>query len=220
MLFRSSGVTYSQDGPLEPDSTDQAVKFDTTTDYADGGDVHDVGSADDLAVFMVVRIDDTASGAIVSKMGIGGVYWYMDTAGSGTEISCQVRDGTTSYTNTITGLVVGQWHVVGMVLDRSVDKLQVGQVAVIGSAAVATALSTTGCGQLLNSDAFRLGYHTSGIGNVDAAPVTFAGAYIATGSGAASGMSANLAAALEGLRDQLVDAVPPTFKNLLLMGCG
>jgi hypothetical protein len=197
-LADGSTPTYSNQGARG--GSDKAIGFDSANDRFDGGaSAHNVTATDDLILLWVARVDAIPSGSvdgIISKLAAGAGYQVnIDT--SGYVYFQGYTTGPSSLFSSFTQVVPSQqkqWHVGIAVLDRSTGKARVGTCAIGGSPTVSTEM-TCAASSMSNSDAFRVGDRADSPGN---APTDTKIAYVAavTGSGVATGLSANLSTAL------------------------
>lgn len=214
-----TGQTYGVAGPVGGDTgitfTSSGAQF-----YA-GGDTQDVVSTDDFALFLVMKLTagSAATGSLAGKHD-GGTGWYVYRTASTTTISIDLNDNIGNfYSAALTGVTRDVWWAIGIVLDRSTGKLRMGRIDETGTASVITEVSASPLSTMANAVDFAFGKVASV--TLQSTDMTIAGAYWARGSGACTGMSANLSTALTNFRNQLVTAAATsTSGNLLLLGVG
>ena len=194
----ATSLVYGSAGPAG--GIDKAISFDAGTDRADGGDIHDVTGTDDLIVAWVAKIASAPVGTVdtvITKMSTGAGWQVNILNGDGTYYF-QGFDATPTqlFLSTVSGVSghIGEWHVGIATIDRSTGKARIGTRSLAGVSSVdveKTVAATT----MANAVAFRIGDRAD---NAGLAPTTtlLAAAYVVTGSGVATGLSANLSTAL------------------------
>ncbi len=201
-LTQNGTPTFTTQGALGGD--DKAVVFDTNTEYLDGGSIHDVSASDDLLVVMVWRWSGypTAYGSVVSKATAGFTNgWAILTmsdpwvamftgAASGNQVYAATNNS---------AFYKGQYCAVIGVVDRSTGRQRIGVINLAtGATSISSELSVSG--SFANAANFRFGASAWINAPTDA---QVSAAYVVTGSGVATGVSASMATALASLRSYL-----------------
>jgi hypothetical protein len=193
-LTASGTPTYSNEGPRS--GIDLAIGFDTNTEYFDGGDNFDVTDTDDFICAMVINVASIpARGQLVQKITGAGAGWQIWLDNATGNLRFQGYDaGTNNLFNLSVTMTTDSWVVVMAVIDRSTNRCRLGFCPLDGSPTVSsdTAVAAT---TMANAISLRVGDRNDAPGW---APLdtTIAALYVATGSGVATGLSANLSAAL------------------------
>ena len=193
-LTASGTPTYSHIGARG--GSDKAIGFDANTEYFDGGDYFDAGASDDLIVAWVAKFDSLpgVTSSICNKLDGAVGYWGINFNTSGSyEIYAydgadflQITTGATPSLNT--------WHVGIAVIDRSTSRACIGVCDIGGSPSVASELNVSALGATSNANSFRIGTHNTATNSFLTG--TISALYVVTGSGVATGLSANLSTAL------------------------
>jgi hypothetical protein len=177
---------------------DKAVQVTNAAAYFTGGTNFDVNATSDLAIAWVAKLDASATAARLVQKNSGGTgYWIVDF--SATQVLIQVNDGVDTATAQAAAgsAYAGQWHVGIAVWDRSTNRLRIATAALdaatsfVSTETDASAVGSTGAGA------------TFYVGNTHAGPTQLAALYIATGVGAATGLSANLATAIASFKSAI-----------------
>lgn len=187
-LADSGTPTYSNVGARG--GTDKAVGFDSATDAFGGSSVFDAGASDDIAFLLVANFSTVSGNSDILGKGWDGGAGYGLFRESG-NVSFYVGDGVDTV-NVTAAITAGVWYVIVATVDRSASAARVGVCAIGGSPTVSAATSTAAVGSMSNADNFNLGAQgVYGAGNMQVA-------YFAalSGSGYATGLSANLSTAL------------------------
>jgi hypothetical protein len=190
----ASSITYSHLGARG--GADLAIGFDNAADYADGGSVFDPGTGDLLVVGVAKWTAIPASGVTVVSKGVDGAFstgWavFGDQSYDYGLIARDSGSQSVYFTDSV-GFCVGEPHVFIAVIDRSTGKMRFGTRGLL-SGTTTTTSEVTSIGSVSGSPNFRIG-SSAWLG----APTTFqlSALYIVTGSGVATGLSANLSTAL------------------------
>lgn len=194
-LAAVSSPTYQNAGTT---TGDYAIGFNSANDAFSGGDVCDVTATDDLIVAWVGYVPAAAGGnySVVSKYdGANGWQIYLES-GTG-NVRFQGVNGGVALFNADAGngsYHGAGWHVGIAVIDRSTGKARIGTRSLAGTTTV-SAEATTAATSTAGTAALRLGDLSSSPGT---APIgTYLSAvYVVSGSSVATGLSANLEAAL------------------------
>jgi hypothetical protein len=195
-LTAVSTPVYSIEGPRG--GIDLAVGFNSAADAFSGGAVYDVG-ANDLCVAWVGSLNSTpgAYGTIISKIAAATASgWAVYVENTGPTMGFIAIDGGGLKSATISAAsLVGCWYVGMACLDRSTGKIRLA-VYNLSNGDVTISSETTVSGNVTTAANFTIGASAW----VDAPLTTYvAAAYVGTGSGAATGLSANLSAAVTSL---------------------
>jgi hypothetical protein len=132
---------------------------------------------------------------MISKMSAAAAGWQVQAVSNGS-IRLLVTDGggVKVADTATTGALAGEWHCGIAVVDRSTGKMRVGTKGFTSGTSVISA-ETTISGNITTTETFRFGQSDQ----ANSANFLLAGAYVGTGSGAATGLSANLSTALNNL---------------------
>lgn len=188
----ATSLTYSNIGARG--GSDKAIGFDAATDNASGGDVFDVAASDDLCVVWVAKFTTATPpvSALLTKFPGATPYWYLYMPTSNYALAA----GDGSFSAATSALpAANAWHVGIAVIDRGAGTMRVGWREITsGAASVSASTSVASLGSCANAADMILGNEPGG----SLAPQTMniAALYIATGSGVATGLSANLSTAL------------------------
>lgn len=189
-LTAVSSPTYQNAGPA---AGKYAVGFNSADDAFDGSTNFGLAAGDDLIVAWVAKIDNSSARDMISRWGIPanpGV-WIVRVNASGV-VNLYVNDGVDEAQASTAALPSG-WHVGIAVLERATSRLRVAVRTLAGASDVSAEVNTAAIGAVNGANPFRLG--ANGLhGSADG--FALAAAYIATGSGVATGLSANLSTAL------------------------
>lgn len=187
-------ITYGIAGPLG--GADTAVQMASSGASFDGGSNFDAGSANDLVVAWVGQwaAPPTSGGTVVSKIASGASSgWAILPNSDGTTLRfC----GTPSCSASITAplaITTGTWHVVIAVIDRSTNKMRIGECPLGGTPVVSAALGIAANTDFTTASPFRIGSSSWANANQN---LQLAALYVGAGPGIASGLSTNLSAAL------------------------
>jgi hypothetical protein len=184
--------TYSNQGPRG--GADKAVEFNSTTDIFDGGNVHDIG-VNDICLAWVAKFAATpaAFGSMISKINgtpSAGYTVYVRPTG---DVRFLLYDagGAKGAETTAAGAYAGEWHVGIACVDRSTGKMRIGTRGLTSGTSDISA-EVTISGDITTAETFTFGDSDF----TDSANFQLAAVYVGTGSGAATGLSANLSTAL------------------------
>jgi hypothetical protein len=173
---------------------DKAVFLDAGADIFSGGDIFDTGATDDLAFFAVIRFPSAPTACVAFRKGVAGdaARWliYPDGAGS---LAMQLQSASGTTTISCTHPTTREWFAFGMALDRATGKVRIATQGLASGTAAISSLTTMPAETLANANDFAFGTHGSYGGTPN---IEIAYAAIATGSGVATGLSANLSTAL------------------------
>lgn len=193
-----STPTYGHVGPRG--GTDKAIAITASGQGFDGGtSITDVDASSDLALFAVLRTADivTNNTYAFSKSDFsGGAGWTIQLT-TNKALSMQVSEGSgldNATATTAAGAVpLNEWCVIGVVFERATNKLRVGVRSLsTGATVVSAEVDAALVGSISNLAApFRFCR-----GGLVGGELRVAAYYVATGAGAATGMSANLSTAL------------------------
>lgn len=183
-LADASSPTYSNLGPRGGD--DKAVGFDSASDGFNGGNIHSPGS-NDLAFVWVGNFTGTPSNftAVFSK-GDGSTGWIVFYNAGTLVFSGPV--------NSVSVAAPSGWHVGAVIIDQGTGKIRVGHCSLI-SGTVTVSSEGTAEASYASSASLILGGGGTWLASA-ATPFSLAAFFITTGSGVATGLSANLSTAL------------------------
>jgi hypothetical protein len=194
-LAPSSSPTYSNLGPRG--GADKAVGFDSGGDIFTTIAAHNADATSDLIIAMVAKVTNPGAAGQVrlvlkasSLSPVFGYYLHTHTDGS---MRAQIGDGVNAVTVSAATIPSDTWCVVLMVLERATNSLRVGYCPLFGGAApTVSSIGNAGAvGTLTTAAGLEVG------GGLGAGQQWQCAAwYLATGVGAATGLSANLPAAL------------------------
>jgi hypothetical protein len=193
----ATSLTYQNAGYT---TGDYAIGFSGVTSRADGGDVYDVTAAQDLIVAWIGNmsgIPSTNPAAIISKYGVsaGNGGWSIQASGVDGSITF-IATNTTPAIDFQTASVTptfGSWHVGIAVIDRSTGKARIGVRSLAGVTALSAEVTANAVSYAGNA-ALRLGQRSD---SIDACTtMKLSAAYVVSGAGVATGLSANLSTAL------------------------
>lgn len=203
--------TYGTAGPRA--GVDLAVGFDGSTDGFSGGDVHDVNATSDLCFAIVAKFS--------SLTGTLDVFGKWHTANpryllyrNAAELVFNVNDGTDNADATVTGFSTETWVAIMGVLDRGANQVRLAFCPLGGSATVGSTTSTAAIGTLENTQNFGIGNLLFGADT----GVKIAALYVGTGTGAASGMSANLSTAVTNFANAVNSSFTVSLETTNLTG--
>lgn len=183
--------TYGNQGPRG--GTDKAVGFDSSSDTFVGADVFDVGAADDAIFVWVAKLGTLAGGQfhrIVIKSPFANGHYVIYSLGSTVYLEGTDTSGNPFLATAASATHFEEWHVGVAVIDRSTGKARVATQGLrTGTQAISSEASMAAVASLANSANFTLGSYTDGSWQL-------AAMYVVTGSGVATGLSANLSTAL------------------------
>jgi hypothetical protein len=188
----ANSLVYSQPGARG--GSDKAIGFDAVGDYADGGSNFDVG-ANDLIIVEVGRWSAApAGGATITSKVAAALASGWGTWVSGTQhgFFCVDGGGLETVDLGTTGFTVGEHQVRITVIDRSTGKMRFGTRGLISGTTTITAEATVS-GSITTAATLRMG---SSAWNNAPTGFAFSALYIVTGTGVATGLSANLSTAL------------------------
>jgi hypothetical protein len=193
----ATSLVYSNQGARG--GADLAIGFNASGDNADGGDVFDVASTDDIVIAWVgyQSTDPASYDGLFSKYPATGISgWYVVAFPSGGLWFYGTNSGAaTSFDATGTGILpIGEWYVGIAALDRSTGKARVGTKGLRSGTTSVTSEATSAADAYSNATTFRVGSITGVAGAEQGAKIS--AFYIATGSGVATGLSSNLSTAL------------------------
>ncbi len=180
--------TYNNVGPRG--GADRAVGFDSGTDAFNGGDVYGAGAGDLILVF-VAKLTSTANGDLMGKgWATGGYLVEVDSAG----LQFYTTDGTHVVGSFAAGVPKNEWFAVICCVDRAANAVRCAfQGLRTGTQVIGPATSATTLGSMYTATNFTLGSSGS-YGAHTASQIGVV--YIATGALCATGLSANISAAL------------------------
>jgi hypothetical protein len=187
-LADGSTPTYSNQGARG--GSDKAVGFDSNADSFGGVDAFDLTGTDDLILVYVGQHTASPSDALFSKYN-GGTTRGWEVSGASGAMRFRLYDGAAN-TASAASLPTKVWYVGALVVDRSTGKMRCGHCA-IGSSPTVSSETTVTATDVSHSVAFAVNGSTWLNGTTD-----FRLSYLAvvTGSGVATGLSANLSTAL------------------------
>jgi hypothetical protein len=196
-LTASSTPTYGASGPRG--GVDLAIGFDSIADAFDGGNVFDPG-ANDLVIACVFKFGVTPGGTvnICGKVAGGlasGWALYADT----NNIGLAFNDGAIKVSVVSIASFIGEWCVLLGCIERGSTNLARFAIRGLTSGTTATATSTSVGGNVTNALAFRLGNTPW----ADAAAGNMAAVWAGSGSGAATGLAANITTAVANLANAI-----------------
>ncbi len=190
--------TYASAGPLG--GVDKAVGANSNDDAFTGGNVFDAVGTDDVALLWVGFHSTTPTSSLMSKYdGGSGKGYYIDIAAGG-ELRFSTEDPAATRATTAGVTPVGSWYVGCGVIDRGAGKIRVAYRTLAGAASISTE-TTIAANTLTNAFSFFLMASTWLSGPTD---MLCAALYVAKGSGAATGLSANLATGIASFRGALI----------------
>lgn len=188
----ATSLTYGTAGPRA--GIDKAIGFDAATDNADGGNIFDVGAADDLIVAWVGFLSAVPGGSVGLITKFSSTGWYIQFDAGGNLNFGAFRAGPTSDFNCSLTAAIGSWYVGIATIDRGTGKGRVG-IRTLAGATTLSAEQTATAASYTTAGAFRLGQRSDGGASASTGSLV-AAAYAVSGVGAASGLSAGLSAAL------------------------
>jgi len=185
--------TYRNPGPAG--GTDYAVGFSGTTDRFDGGSVFNAGTNDLILLWVGKRTTSGTDRDHFTKF-TANPGWYILGGGSN-RMQFTMRDGTLTKNATSSGLITSEYMVGGAVLEKGTNKARIGERGLTsGTSTVGALLDITGLVTLDNASGLFVG-HGGITGNGADTSLTIAALYIVAGANVATGLSANLALALQ-----------------------
>ena len=185
---------------LTPNFNDKALYLPQTTNVvvSTRPTDFDVNLASDLLIVLVLKHDAALNGQeVISKSGVS-ENWAIQHQGNSTAAALLLQDGASNWFANYTA-IAGEWVVLVACVDRTAGNAVVAQYGQVTKAVTGTPLSISAMVSLANNGTLTLGT----AGN-PCSPTTFAGAYIATGPGAATNVSANAAQAALNFYNYLV----------------
>jgi hypothetical protein len=203
----ATSLTYGNTGALGL-STATSIGFSAGASRADGGNIHDVTATDDLVVMWIGYVPSVPAGlrTFITKMGAAGAGWQVNIDNGSQSFYFQGADaGSTLFTNIGASLHVGVWHVGIACLDRGTGKARIGTRAIASGSSSVVAESAVAAASMSNALAFRIGDRSDNPG-VAPTGVLVDAAYVVSGSGVASGLSANLSSALSTFASAVLSA--------------
>jgi hypothetical protein len=197
-LYGLSGLT----------SRDKAVSFDSDNDCFDGGtSLHNVGATDDLLAIWVGFATSAPVGSVdifLSKLTTG-AGWQIGFDNSSGNFYFQGMDAvpTTLFTALGASPHLLSWHVGGAVVERATGRARLASRSLSTGTSSVVAEQVVAANSMSNAVAFRFGERAD---SPAVAPTTmkFAGVYVTTGSGVATGCSTNLATILQNFASYLM----------------
>jgi hypothetical protein len=214
----ASSLVYSHQGARG--GNDKAIGFDAGTDYADGGVVFDPGASGDLVVVVVAKWSSLVTATAVSQ-GVDGGFtqgWALYGENGGNTYGMGFRDSGGLKTSTVgsAGWCAGEWHVGISVVDKSTGKMRFGTAGLCSGTTTVSA-ETTVSTHVSGAADFRLGASAW----LSASSALQIGAvYAVTGSGVATGLSANLSTALSNFATSLKSQTgSQQAKGVVLLDC-
>lgn len=194
-LTAVSSPTYRNAGPA---AGKYAIGFDSNADAFSAGDTFDVNAASDMAWAWVANFGTDVLANFLSKgiAGVGEGRLVIYTSGSGGIVfeAYRTSDGANLASTSITGasaLFANVWHVGIATIDRGTGKMRIGIRTLSGTSYLSSEAT------IAASDTSSSGSFLVGVQNVAATPnFKMAALYVTTGSGVATGLSANLSTAL------------------------
>ncbi len=197
------GITMTASGspqywPSGPASNDRSVRMTLATDNFSAGDNFDVNGTSDLVVAWVGYLEaiPSATRSIVTKYTAGTFDgWFVQVQNTG--LLQFGADGTAVSQFLISSgstMPVGEWHVGIAVIDRSTARARIGVRGLTSGTSSVSAESVALTASTVNAVAMTIG--KGGTGADACTEFYYAGLYVGTGSGIATGLSANLSTAL------------------------
>jgi hypothetical protein len=204
-LAPSSSPLYGLSGLT---SRDKAVSFDSDNDCFDGGtSLHNVGATDDLLAIWVGFATSAPVGSVdifLSKLTTG-AGWQIGFDNSSGNFYFQGMDAvpTTLFTALGASPHLLSWHVGGAVVERATGRARLASRSLSTGTSSVVAEQVVAANSMSNAVAFRFGERAD---SPAVAPTTmkFAGVYVTTGSGVATGCSTNLATILQNFASYLM----------------
>lgn len=195
---------YGLNGPRG--GNDKAIGFDSASDAFSAGNNLDISATDDLAIAMVCYIGAAVGDRdVLSKKNAAnpGYYIYENNANSALTFTA-LSSGGTRFDASCTR-IIGEWCVLMFTIDRGTSRMRAAcRGLTSGTTNVGAETNIATLGTLSNAVNFLVGDGAGFITGLGANPnLKIAGLYAAKGTGAASGLSANLAAAIANLAAQI-----------------
>ncbi len=192
--FTAFGLTYGTAGPRG--GRDKTVTFDTLGDAADGGDILDMDTGDDLLFVLGVTFTTVAGSCDILGKNWGGAGGKYILAREGADIAFYMNDGVDAVRVAVAITQLAQHRII-VAVDRATNRARVGAITLgSGVTVLSTSDDVSVIGSLTNADTFRFGNS----GAYGAGTVVLDSFYGVTGAGVAAGVPANLLAALTNWR--------------------
>lgn len=197
-LTPGSSPTYGHAGPRG--GPDKAIGFDSVNDRFDGGDVYDIGGADDFIALWIAYNATAPTGSVdtvITKLTGAGAGWQISMDNVSGTFYFQGQDATPTQLFLALGasLQLGEWHVGIATVDRATGKARIGTRGLTSGTSSVTAEQTIAATTMGNATAFRIGDRADAPGGAPDG-MKIAAVYVVKGAGVAAGLSANLSTAL------------------------
>jgi hypothetical protein len=204
-LTASGSPTYSNAGARG--GSDKAIGFDATSEYFTGGNVFDVGAGADLAIAWVGKFSALPGGAdfrsLFGKAANQNDGWSITIEGATPAIRFFVGTGAgfqNAQVSTAAAFHIGEPFVAIAALDRATNRMNFG-IRSLTTGNVSVAGQTVVSSVDVSTEDFKVGanaYLSAWVNHQISA------LYIAHGTGAASGLSANLSTALSSIATSML----------------
>ena len=192
----ATSLVYSIQGARG--GNDRAIGFDAAGDNANGGNSFDVTGPDDLILAWTgyLTANPTASSTAISKVAAAFASGWALAGSGGTGLTLYAGAGGGNLSGAVaTAAHINQWHAGLAVIDRSTGKMRIALqnlstgTQTVGAEGTASGSFTTAASFTLGSSAWTSQAMTE---------MRFSAVYAVSGSGVATGLSANLSTALSG----------------------